>query len=548
MFYLLSFLWFFRTTKVVLLYLYLWQLKEYHIGRFLDHLQTEKGKKLIFNKIILLKIGLFFAFLYFLFAGKQFVKEDFLNLFLVILIILYILEFLFILKNIIQKKLKRPVFTKKSVVLISEGLLIEIIILFIIFYWTTDIFYFAFWLLIFDILAPYISSLVVLSLQPFAVLLRNQIIKKAKIKRFQRKNLTVIGITGSYGKTSTKEFLATILSEKFNVLKTEKHQNSEVGIAQCVLNNLKPEHQIFVVEMGTYGVGGIKLLCDIARPKIGILTGINEQHLALFGSQGNIIKAKYELIENLPQDGIAVFNGDNKYCLELYKMTKISKKIYTVDKLPSEMMLQSNIWAENIKIEKKFISFSVKNPKGDVGHFTINLLGSQNIPNILAAIITAQELGMELKEISDACLKIKPEQGPIKLIQGKDGLNILDTSYSANPDGVIADLDYLKIYPGKKIIVIPCLIELGKASKEVHKRIGEKIAEVCDLAIITTKERFEDLKMGAIEKGMMKENIVLIENPEEIINRIKLFAIPGDTVLLEGRVPKELIEQLGNNI
>ncbi len=358
----------------------------------------------------------------------------------------------------------------------------------------------------------------------------------------------VIGICGSYGKTSTKEFLAEILSEKFNVLKTEKHQNSEVGIAQCVLNNLKPEHQIFVVEMGTYGVGGIKLLCDIARPKIGILTGINEQHLALFGSQGNIIKAKYELIENLPQDGIAVFNGDNKYCLELYKMTKISKKIYTVDKLPSEMMLQSNIWAENIKIEKKFISFSVKNPKGDVGHFTINLLGSQNIPNILAAIITAQELGMELKEISDACLKIKPEQGPIKLIQGKDGLNILDTSYSANPDGVIADLDYLKIYPGKKIIVIPCLIELGKASKEVHKRIGEKIAEVCDLAIITTKERFEDLKMGAIEKGMMKENIVLIENPEEIINRIKLFAIPGDTVLLEGRVPKELIEQLGNNI
>lgn len=545
MFYLLSFLWFFRTIKIALFYLYLWQLKEYHIGRFLEHFRTEKGKKLIFNKITLLKLGLLFAFSFFIITEKQFIREGFLNFFFLgILISIYIVESVFIFKNFVQKKLKLPIWTKKTIFLASEILLIEIIILFVFLRYLTDIFHFAFWLLIFDIIAPKIFSFIILSLQPFAFLLKNRIIKKAKIKRLKYKDLIVIGITGSYGKTSTKEFLATILSEKFNVLKTQKHQNSEIGIAQCVLNDLKPKHQVFVVEMGAYGIGTIKLDCDIVRPKIGILTGINEQHLALFGSQGNIIKAKYELIENLPQDSVAIFNGDNKYCLELYKLTKISKKLYNINKLSPETMLKSDIWTENVKIEKKFISFKIKNQRGETAYFTINLLGSQNISNILAAIITAQELGMRLEEISEACLKIRPEQGAIKLIEGKDKINILDTSYSANPEGVIADLDYLKIYSGKKIIVMPCLIELGRASKEVHKRIGQKIAEVCDLAIITTQDRFEDIREEAVEKGMTKENIIFSEVLNDIINSIKFFSVPGDTVLIEGRVPKELIEML----
>ncbi len=149
----------------------------------------------------------------------------------------------------------------------------------------------------------------------------------------------VIGITGSYGKTSTKEILYTILAEKFGenkVLKTKEHQNSEVGVSQCILNDLKPEHKIFVCEMASYNRGGIKLLCDIAKPKIGILTGINEQHMSTQGSQENIIKTKYELIESLPQDGLSIFNGENFYCLELYQKTKIKKRICSINKMLGE--------------------------------------------------------------------------------------------------------------------------------------------------------------------------------------------------------------------
>ncbi|HOK00806.1 MAG TPA: cyanophycin synthetase, partial [Candidatus Pacearchaeota archaeon] len=135
-------------------------------------------------------------------------------------------------------------------------------------------------------------------------------------------------------------------------------------------------------------------------------------------------------------------------------------------------------------------------------------------------------------------------QGSIHLFETKSGLNILDSSYSANPDGVIADLNYLSIYPRKKIIIMPCLIELGKVSKEIHQKIGRKIGEVCDLSIITTKDRYEDIKKGAIESGMKEENIIFDENTDTILKRIKNFVSVGDVVLIEGRVSKELVERL----
>ena len=202
------------------------------------------------------------------------------------------------------------------------------------------------------------------------------------------------------------------------------------------------------------------------------------------------------------------------------------------------------MWAGDIKVEIKQLLFKVFSKDGDSADFKVNVLGGHNVSNILAAVLVAKKLGMNLEEISKACQKIKPGEAAIKLIRGKEDINILDASYSANPNGVIADLDYLNIYPGKKAIVIPCLIELGSASERIHKKIGRKIGEVCDLAIITTKERFKDIKEGAIETGMKKENVVFIENPQQIFTRISIFCGRGDTVLFEGRIPKEVIEKL----
>jgi UDP-N-acetylmuramoyl-tripeptide--D-alanyl-D-alanine ligase len=536
MFFLLSLFWFIREIKSTLFWLYLWQLKEYHIGRFIDHFRTEKGKKIFFNPYFLLKIILFFTFFQFLLESVPTCPKNISNLFLsYLLITLYFFELAKGFFDFFKKKLKTPNFTKKIIFLIFIIFIFQIFYFFSVFQKEL----FSFYLLIFDILTPAIVSGIVLIFQPFTALIRYRIIQKAKKKRDEFKNLLVIGITGSYGKTSTKEFLATILEEKFpgKVLKTKEHQNSEVGISQCILNELNENHEIFVVEMGAYNRGGIKLLCDIAQPKIGIITGVNEQHLATFGSMENLLSAEggEELIDSLPQDGLVIFNGNNKYCLELYKKTKIKKKICYNNFLTAvQNVLSMDIWSQDTKIEKEFINFKVFSKDGDFADFKVNLLGAQNVENVLLAVCCAKELGMNLKEISDACQKIKPEQGGTKLVKTKEGLNIIDSTYSANPDGVMAHLDYLKIWEGKKVIVMPCLIELGEKSKEIHKKIGEKIAEVCDLAVITTKDRFKEIKEEAGDKA------IFLENPKEIFEKIKDFSGKDDVILLEGRIPKEI--------
>ncbi len=507
--------WFIRTAKAILFWFYLWQLKEYHIGRFLDHFRTTKGQRVFCNFLFGAKLML---------AGAFFVLP---SQFATALFILYALEALKAIFGIARGAVAKPVFTAKIIVLVAVAFAAAASTLAALFLTLADLpALFAFGLLMFDIFAPVIVSGIVLALQPFIALGRKRVIAKARNARKAFNGLTVVGITGSYGKTSTKEFLAAILSEKFKVLKTKEHQNSEVGVAECVLRELKPGHDIFIAEMGAYGRGGIKLICDMVKPEIGILTGINEQHTATFGSQENIIKTKFELIDALPEDGVAVVNWDNEY---IAKNLNLKAKSYS-EKLKIirySVRRREDIWAENIKVEKECITFNAFSKDGDNAEFWINALGAHYVPNLLAAAACAKELGMTMTEIAEQCKKITPELAGMTLKKGIGGVNIIDATYSANPDGVISHLEYLKVWPGRKIIIMPCLIELGSASKKAHQGIGRKIGEVCDLAIVTTRERFNDIKTGALgappsprlrrASGMQEENILFLEKPKEIL-------------------------------
>jgi UDP-N-acetylmuramoyl-tripeptide--D-alanyl-D-alanine ligase len=511
-------LWAVVFCKKLFFWSWLWQLKEYHPGRLKAHFQTYKGKKIVINNLLFAKILLIFGLLLCF------------DLFLYFLFLVIFLEAVFVFKHIFRKDLKVPVLTKKTILILGTGLLLELLIIISVFVFKESYFYL--YLLVLDLLAPFIFSSVVFIFELITMLWRKLIIKKATQKRSKFNNLLVIGITGSYGKTSTKEFLSYILSRKFKVLKTKKHQNSEVGIARCILNELRPDHQIFVCEMGAYNKGGIKLLAGMAKPKIGILTGLNEQHLATFGSFENIIKTKYELIDGLPNNGFAVFNGENNYCRELYEKTEIDK-----------ILADKENYISDIKIEKDFISFSMKD-NGKTVYFRINLIGEYWIEDILMAILTAQKLGVSLREIAEACGEIKPMPGAMKFIRNNN-LNLLDATYSANFNGVMAHLDHIKKWSGKKIIVMPCLIELGKRSNQAHQRIGKKIGQVCDFAIITTKEFFEDIKNEAINSGMEEKNVLFLNNAEDILNKINVFSNNEDVILLESRVPYKLLKFLG---
>ncbi len=506
MLYFLSPFWFIRTVKNMLFWLYLWQLKEYHIGRFKDHFRTTKGKNLLFNELLFTKIFL----LYFLSFNGSYVFWV-----IIAVTLIYFIESAKTIDDFLRRKIKKPVITKKTILLVMASLSSAILFLLLLLLAGKNLRDVVFWLLAFDIFTPVIVSVIVLLFQPLTVFKRNKILERARKKRAGFKDILVIGITGSYGKTSTKEFLASILSSKFNVLKTKEHQNSEMGIARCILNDLKQEHKYFVCEMGAYNKGGIKLLCKIAKPKIGIICGANEQHLAVFGSMNNLLSAEggIELVECLPDDGVAFFNAKNKHSFRLYEKTDRIKKV---------------LYGENVEIA--------------------------GLENIEGAKAVARELGMTEEEICNGVKKIKNKFPGINLKKyyltaNKEviGLNIIDATYSSNPTGVIAHLEYLQNWSGKKILVMPCLIELGSASKIIHQKIGEKIARTVDLAIITSKERLEDIQKGAIVAGMDRKNIVFMENPKAIFDKIKTFCLlkqsndPENVILLENRTSKELI-------
>ena len=493
------FLWLVRTIKDVLFWFYLWQIKEYHWARFTAHFKTAKGQELLLNKARIIKVFLLSLFLF-----------NPLILF-VFLPLIYLFESGKTIFDFYKKTFLKPVFTLKTIVLVLLVVFLEIFLIIFFFLkiektiWLSVLF-FPGLLAIADLLTPIIVFLAVFFSKPATMLAIKKIMSRARKKRKKFGNLTVIGITGSYGKSSVKEFLGEILCEKFETLKTPQNINAEVGIARTILEKLNSKHQVFIAEIGAYNKGKIKKVCEMLKPDIGILTGINEQHLATFGSLENIKKAKYELIDSLPKKGIAV-TGDN---LEII--------------------------AENIKEGKEFIRFTAYAQDGDSADFKVNLAGKHNIKNILLAASCAKKLGMNLTQISSACLKIKLEQGGIKFLK-KEGPVILDSSYSANPTGVLASLEYLKAYSGKKIVVMPCLIELGPASKRIHTKIGRKISEICDLAIITTKDYFKEIKNEA-------STAFFSENPKKICAKLKEFSGKEDVILLEGRISKKIKKEI----
>ncbi len=405
-----------------------------------------------------------------------------------------------------------------------------------------------------DILVPIIVLVMVAALKPLNLFLRRRVIEAAKAKRAGLKDLLVIGITGSYGKTSTKEFLYTILKDKFKVVKTPEHVNTEIGIANFILSDLKPEHEIFICEIGAYVKGEVRDICNIVRPKIGIFVGANEQHLSLFGSMENLLKAEggEELLEALPsqkgQQGLAIFNGNNKYAYELWKKAQVPKKIAYAPTLVNIINPERrDIRAENIEVRPDKIKFHVISTKDSKGaDFMVNLLGRHNIENILLAAATAEALGMKLPEIARGAFKIDALKGTMS-IKKTNGINVINSTYSSNPTAVEAHLEYLKTWGAKKIVIMPCLIELGSASVRIHEHIGELLGKTVDLAIITTRERFHDIRRGAGKVvGDAGDRIIHLENPSEIMHKIKLVAEKGDVLLLEGRLPYELVKDIEN--
>jgi len=549
--------WMPATHRQILFWLYLWQLKEYHWGRFLAHFETQIGRSIFVNPLFFAKIAtLIFGTGYYFWTQK-------IGIFVLLAAGLFFLQGLRAFWGILRRDLIHPELTSKAVFLISAahlavfGLGILVFSLFLGEMSLLDLAFAAFCLLAIDILIPVIVSLVVLGLQPVTIWRKNKILNHAREIIKNRPDLLVIGITGSYGKSGVKELLASILSKKYKVLKTQANQNTEMGVAQTIIDGLKPEHQVFVCEIGAVHKGKIAQTAGIAKPKISILTGINQQHLGVFGGQQNIIDAKFELLESLPKNGRAILGQNSAAILNFGSSLVRAGFDAKKDQIMAEKIIFAgkDIFASDIKSTIHNLSFIV-NYQNQKIEINTNARGNWMVDTILLVVLGAIAAGMEFGEIIRILNQtdFTPFNITLKRVESflnQKGstllkkINVIDSTYSSNPDSVMAHLDYLSLFSNKKTIIMPCLIELGKESKKVHFEIGKKIGEICDLAIITAKERFVEIKNGALAAGMPPENIIFCNNPKKITQIIKNRLYSGDTILLEGRLPQEIIKKFG---
>jgi UDP-N-acetylmuramoyl-tripeptide--D-alanyl-D-alanine ligase len=359
---------------------------------------------------------------------------------------------------------------------------------------------------------------------------------KNKIRKLNPK---VIAITGSYGKTSTKYILASLLSKKYNVLKTPESYNTLMGVCKVIREQLNSEHELFIVEMGAYKKGDIKELCKLVKPDIGILTAIGPQHLERFGNIDNIARAKYELIESLNSGGSAIFNVDDEICKRLADETNainvIRFGIDTKNKL--------DIVAKEINVSNLGLSFILQNQFGENSLFETRLLGEHNIYNILAATSVALELGMSVKEVSEVAMKLEPAPHRLQLIQNNTKITTIDDSYNSNPLGAKTALGVLsQLKGGKKILVTPGMVELGGIEFDENKKFGANAAEVCDFIILVGKQRAVPILEGLNTKQFPKEKIHIAINLDDATLKLREIIKPGDIVLFENDLPDNYSE------
>ena len=352
---------------------------------------------------------------------------------------------------------------------------------------------------------------------------------KATKKLNEIPDLKVIGITGSYGKTSTKYAVNTILSQKFNTLMTPESYNTTMGVVRTINEKMTSTHNLFVCEMGAKYKGDIKEICDIVHPKYGILTAIGPQHLDTFKSLENVKNTKLELLNSLSEDGLAFVNWED----ENIRSAKLPKNIVKFG-----LTKKSDYYANNIHITERGSEFDAILPNKEKIHIKTKLLGELNILNIMGAVAVGDKLGMTSEEIKIGAKYLKPVPHRLQLKQNPNGCTIIDDAYNSNIKGAKMALDVLKSFEAKqRVLITPGIVELGDKSKEINRDLGKKAAECADYVILVGAEQTIPILNGLQEKHYPKQNMFIAKNLEEALQQMNKITTMDTVVLLENDLP-----------
>ncbi len=337
--------------------------------------------------------------------------------------------------------------------------------------------------------------------------------------------LTVIGVTGSYGKTSVKNFLAAMLGAKYNVLMTPGSYNTTMGVVRTVREMLRPSHEILIAEMGAKNVGDIREICELVSPKYGIITSIGEQHLETFGSVDNIIATKFELADAIPADGTVFLNWDNAHIRS--RAVDAPTVTYSTD-------VQADYRASDITVDSHGCQFTLTAPDGESCRYTTRLLGVHNIQNLAGCMAVAHRLGISLKEMVYPVRMLKPVEHRLQLLPN----GYIDDAYNSNPAGFRSALDTLAAFDAQRVLVTPGMVELGERQDALNCELGEYAATRCDWAVLVGEKQAPPLKEGLLAGGFPEERLFVAKTLQEGLNWVN--ALPTEEqriVLLENDLP-----------
>jgi UDP-N-acetylmuramoyl-tripeptide--D-alanyl-D-alanine ligase len=391
-----------------------------------------------------------------------------------------------------------------------------------------------------------LAALIVIQLSPLITVLANIVlapvqsaINQSFLRRAQGRlhdiQPVVVGITGSYGKTSTKYLLEHLLANHRRVLKTPLSYNTLMGVCRVINEHLEAGCEVFIAEMGAYRRGDIKELCDFVHPAIGILTAIGPQHLERFKTIDNVQATKYELIEALPSSGVAIFNNDDPRCRALAERTTHVRVLrYGIEAVGQNLDLR----AENIAMGPEGLSFTLVGKDGERMGVRTVLLGRHNVLNILGACCAALALGVPLMELAKAIQDLPAVPHRLQLLDNGGGVTVIDDSYNSNPTGAIEALEVLGSFTaGQRILVTPGMVELGTLEAQLNEELGAKAAEVCDYVVLVGVERTKPLVRGLQSKNFPSEKIRQVRDLKAATLVLPTIVTVGDTVLFENDLP-----------
>ncbi len=377
------------------------------------------------------------------------------------------------------------------------------------------------------VLSPLVTLLANTINLPMENLIAGWYVRDAKRILASMPQLVTIGITGSYGKTSTKNFLFALLSAKYNVLMTPENYNTTMGVVRTVREHLRPSHEVLIAEMGAKNVGDIREICELVHPRYGMLTSIGEQHLETFKTIDNIIKTKFELADAIPVNGFVFLNADNAY---------IRSRAVTAPAVTYSVKEDSgaDYTASDIRVDAAGSSFTVTAPSGEFRRFTTKLLGLHNIQNIVGCIAVAHSLGIPMEDMVVPIKQLKPVEHRLQLLAN----GFIDDAYNSNPAGFRAALDVLGGFEGQRVLVTPGMVELGERQEALNRELGAYAANCCDYAVLVGEKQAPPLREGLLSAGFDEGHLFVAKNLQQALAYVQGLPDEGRrTVLLENDLP-----------